>query len=129
MGLVCLASASSLKKYSKDFVVYLAWKSCQCGTFMLKQYSCLSVTGQIYTKTNSEGEREREGGEERGKERLMLMPKHKGQQENIYSNIILHNSIWSYLITPPFNDLRFINCFLLTQPGRQFIYCNMIGKE
>ncbi|KAJ7004035.1 hypothetical protein NC653_009045 [Populus alba x Populus x berolinensis] len=70
MGLVCLASASSLKKYSKDFVVYLAWKSCQCGTFMLKQYSCLSVTGQR--------ERERERGEERGKERLMLLPKHKG---------------------------------------------------
>jgi hypothetical protein len=68
MGLVCLASASSLKKYSKDFVVYLAWKSCQCGTFMLKQYSCLSVTGQIYTKTNSEGERERER-EERNEER------------------------------------------------------------
>jgi hypothetical protein len=60
MGLVCLASASSLKKYSKDFVVYLAWKSCQGGTFMLKQYSCLSVTGQIYTKTNSDGERKRE---------------------------------------------------------------------
>lgn len=48
-------------------------------------------------------ERERERGEERGKERLMLMlmPKHKGQQENVYSNIILHSSIWSYLITCP----------------------------
>uniref|UniRef100_A0A6N2K710 Uncharacterized protein n=1 Tax=Salix viminalis TaxID=40686 RepID=A0A6N2K710_SALVM len=66
--------------------MYLAWKSCQRGTFMLNQrYSCLSR-----------------------KQRLVLVPKHKGQREYYITNL------GSYLITCNFNDLRFINYIFFT---------------
>lgn len=54
----------------------------------------------------------------------------RGKAHAHCQNIKVSEKIYTRILYDlPFNDLRFINCFLLAQPGRQFIYCNMIGKE
>ncbi|KAJ6933583.1 hypothetical protein NC651_008854 [Populus alba x Populus x berolinensis] len=59
---------------------------------MLKQYSCLSVTGQRYTKTNSERERERRNEERKGSCSCQNIK----VSEKIYTRILYDSILQNY---------------------------------